>query len=190
MLLSLSCYKLASHYFLQLWSTLCTHTCHISCILLLCSAAQKTKSSSMKTSFRRACPRHLPMVWCLVPLFRPICLVISFILRLDVINTGYTVISLFVTLCVKLDPSTHKGIHSVLALKLGVTVELYQRPLKESNNAKRSYEPHFNDETQEATTLGTITSNPEMPKMMNNDDMDMENTIMEYNSNDVFGDLK
>jgi hypothetical protein len=29
-----------------------------------------------------------------------------------------------------------------------------------------------------------------MPKMMNNDDMDMENTIMEYNSNDVFGDLK
>jgi hypothetical protein len=27
MLLSLSCYKLAYHYFLHLWSTLCTHTC-------------------------------------------------------------------------------------------------------------------------------------------------------------------
>jgi hypothetical protein len=30
-------------------------------------------------------------------------------------------ISLFVILCVKLDPGTHKGMHSVLALKLGVT---------------------------------------------------------------------
>jgi hypothetical protein len=30
-------------------------------------------------------------------------------------------ISLFVTLCAKLDPDTHKGMHSVLALKLGVT---------------------------------------------------------------------
>jgi hypothetical protein len=69
-------------------------------------------------------------------------------------------------------------------------VELYQRSLKESNNFKRSYEPHFNDETKEATTLGTITSNPEMPNMMNNDDMDMENTIVEYKSNDVFVDLK
>jgi hypothetical protein len=69
-------------------------------------------------------------------------------------------------------------------------VELYQRSLKESNNNKRSYEAHFNDETKEATTLGTISSNHEMPKLMDNDDMDMENTIVEYNSNDVFGDLK
>jgi hypothetical protein len=30
-------------------------------------------------------------------------------------------IPLFVTLCVKLDPNTHKGMHSVLAYKLGVT---------------------------------------------------------------------
>jgi hypothetical protein len=30
-------------------------------------------------------------------------------------------ISLLVTLCVKLDPDTHKGMHSVLALKLSVT---------------------------------------------------------------------
>jgi hypothetical protein len=30
-------------------------------------------------------------------------------------------ILLFVALCVKLDPGTHKGMHSVLAKKLGVT---------------------------------------------------------------------
>jgi hypothetical protein len=69
-------------------------------------------------------------------------------------------------------------------------VELYQRSLKESNNAKRLYEAHFNDETKEAITLGTIPSNSEMLKLTDNDDMDMENTIVEYNSNDVFGDLK
>jgi hypothetical protein len=44
--------------------------------------------------------------------------------------------------------------------------------------------------TNEASTSGTIPSNPEMPKMMDIDGMDMENTIMEYHSNDVFGDLK
>jgi hypothetical protein len=54
MLLSLFCYKLAYHYFVHLWSTLSTDTCHISCILLLCSAAQKMKTSLMKTSSRHA----------------------------------------------------------------------------------------------------------------------------------------
>jgi hypothetical protein len=44
--------------------------------------------------------------------------------------------------------------------------------------------------TKEASTSGTIPLNPKMPKMMNTDDMDMENTIVEYYSNDVFGDLK
>jgi hypothetical protein len=68
-------------------------------------------------------------------------------------------------------------------------VELYQRSLKESNNNKRSYEAYFNDETKEATTSVTIPSNPEKTKLTDNDDLDMENTIMEYNSNDVFGDL-
>jgi hypothetical protein len=55
-LLSLSCYKLACHYFLYLLSTLCTHTCPISCILLLCSATQKMRSTLIKTSARRAKP--------------------------------------------------------------------------------------------------------------------------------------
>jgi hypothetical protein len=54
-------------------------------------------------------PGHLPVVWCFVLLCRPLGLVISVILRLDVINTGYTIYSLFVTLCMKLDPGTHKG---------------------------------------------------------------------------------
>jgi hypothetical protein len=44
--------------------------------------------------------------------------------------------------------------------------------------------------TKEATTSGTMPSNPEMPKLMDNDDMDMENTIMEHNPNDVLGHLK
>jgi hypothetical protein len=44
--------------------------------------------------------------------------------------------------------------------------------------------------TKEATTSRTTPSNPEMPKLMDNDDMNIENTIIEYNSNDVFEDLK
>jgi hypothetical protein len=69
-------------------------------------------------------------------------------------------------------------------------VELYQRSLKESNNNKRSYEAHFNDVTKKATISGTIHSNHKMPKQTDNDDMDIENTNLKYNSNDVFGDLK
>jgi hypothetical protein len=69
-------------------------------------------------------------------------------------------------------------------------VELYQKSSKESNNNKSSYEAHFNNTTKETSTSETIPSNPEMPKVTNTDDMDMENTIMEYHSNNVFGDLK
>jgi hypothetical protein len=69
-------------------------------------------------------------------------------------------------------------------------VELYQKSLKESNNNKRSYEAHFNDMTKEATTSGTIHSNPKILKLTNTDDMDMENTIVEYSPNDVFLHLK
>jgi hypothetical protein len=57
MLLSLSCYNLVCHYFLHLWGILYTHTCHISCILLLCSTARKMKSSLMNTYSRRASPQ-------------------------------------------------------------------------------------------------------------------------------------
>jgi hypothetical protein len=69
-------------------------------------------------------------------------------------------------------------------------VELYQKSIKESNNNKRSYDAHFNDMIKEASILRIIPSNPKMPKMTDTDDMDMENTIVEYHSNDVSGDLK
>jgi hypothetical protein len=69
-------------------------------------------------------------------------------------------------------------------------VELYQKSLKESSNNKISYEAHFNDMIKEASTSGTIPSNPEMPKLTDTDDMDMENMILEYHSNYVFWDLK
>jgi hypothetical protein len=39
--------------------------------LLLCSVAQKIRSSLMKTSSRRAGPDHLPMAWCLFLYFSP-----------------------------------------------------------------------------------------------------------------------
>jgi hypothetical protein len=67
------------------------------------------KSSLIKTSSRRADPSHLPVAWCLILLLRHLGLVISFILRLDVINTGYIIYSLFIVLYVKLDSVTHKG---------------------------------------------------------------------------------
>jgi hypothetical protein len=66
-------------------------------------------------------PCHLLVVWRFIPLLRPLALVISCVIRLDVINAGYTIFSLFIALYVKFDPDTHKGVHSVLALKLGVT---------------------------------------------------------------------
>jgi hypothetical protein len=44
--------------------------------------------------------------------------------------------------------------------------------------------------TKEASTLGTILLNPEMPKETDTDDMDMESTIVEYHSNDMYGELK
>jgi hypothetical protein len=54
-------------------------------------------------------------------------------------------------------------------------VDLYQKSLKEAEKPKRSYEAHFNAAFDEATTL-------------NEDYIDGENMIIEYNPNDVFGD--
>jgi hypothetical protein len=55
------------------------------------------------------------VAWCPFLLFRPLGLVISYV----VINTGLLFISLFVTLCVKLDPDTHKGNAYNFSLKTG-----------------------------------------------------------------------
>jgi hypothetical protein len=66
--------------------------------------------------------------------------------------------------------------------------ELYQKSIKKANGVKRSYEAHFNDVSKEATTSGT-KEDPKIPRMMYKEDMDLENTIVKYNSNGVFGDL-
>jgi hypothetical protein len=50
-------------------------------------------------------PGLLSVTWCPFPLFRPLDLIISYI----VINTGLLFISLFIILCVKLDHVTHIG---------------------------------------------------------------------------------
>jgi hypothetical protein len=73
---------------------------------------------------------------------------------------------------------------------INIWLNYTKKSLKESNNNKRSYETHFNNMTKEASTSGTLPSNPEMPKLMDNDNMDIGNTIVEYHSNDVYGDLK
>jgi hypothetical protein len=87
MLLSLSYYKFAYHYFLHLQTTLCTHTCHIPCILLLCSVAQKMKSSLMKISFRCAGPRSSACGMVLYSTAYTSWPCNKFYIRLDVINT-------------------------------------------------------------------------------------------------------
>jgi hypothetical protein len=69
----------------------------------------------MKTSSRRGPPGLLPVASCLFPLFRPLGLVIIYV----VTNTGLLFIPFFVTLCVKLDPGTHKGNALSFSLKTG-----------------------------------------------------------------------
>jgi hypothetical protein len=46
-------------------------------------------------------------------------------------------ISLFVALCVKLDPSTHKIVHLGLAFKLGVIVTFVKGKLEDARQARR-----------------------------------------------------
>jgi hypothetical protein len=60
-------------------------------------------------------PGLVPVAWCPFSLFRPLGLVISYV----VINTSLLFISLFVTICVKLDPGTHKGNAFSFSLKIG-----------------------------------------------------------------------
>jgi DNA polymerase I-like protein with 3'-5' exonuclease and polymerase domains len=68
-------------------------------------------------------------------------------------------------------------------------VDLFQKSIKDAEKAKRSYEAHFNDKFNEAITLRKILEEVEMPNLTVADYMDMENTIVEYNLNDVFGTL-
>jgi hypothetical protein len=60
------------------------------------------------------------------------------------------------------------------------------RNLKEARKAKGSYEAHFNTASGEATTLDMRPD--EAAKPTTDDYIDRENMIIEYNSNDMFGD--
>jgi hypothetical protein len=66
---------------------------------------------------------------------------------------------------------------------------LYQKSLKGTGKANGSFEAHFNAESNEATTLGKIFDEAEKPSLTVEDYIDEEHTIIEYNLNDLFGDL-
>jgi hypothetical protein len=79
-----------SLFFLHLLSSnhKSTHPCY--------NAAQKMKSSMMKTSSRHVGPQSSACGVVLVPPRRPLGLVISYVIRLDVLNTRYTI---YFTIC-------------------------------------------------------------------------------------------
>jgi hypothetical protein len=67
---------------------------------------------------------------------------------------------------------------------------LYQtKSIQNARKAKGSYEAHFNDKSNNATTLGKIPEEVQMPNLTVIHYMDIENMIIEYYSNDVFGTL-
>jgi hypothetical protein len=65
---------------------------------------------------------------------------------------------------------------------------LYQKFLKEAEKAKGSYEAHFNAASNDATTSGKRPDETAKPSPSTDDYIDGENMIVEYNSNDMFGD--
>jgi hypothetical protein len=67
-------------------------------------------------------------------------------------------------------------------------VDLYQKSLKEAEKVKWSYEAHFNAATDEATTSGKRPDEAAKTSLTAHDYINGENMVVEYNSNDVFGD--
>jgi hypothetical protein len=67
-------------------------------------------------------------------------------------------------------------------------VDLYQKSLKEAGKAKGPYEAHFNATSDEALTLGKCPNEAAKPSLSTDDYIDGGNMIIEYNSNDMFGD--
>jgi hypothetical protein len=65
---------------------------------------------------------------------------------------------------------------------------LYQKSLTGAGKAKRSYQAHFNTASDEATTSGKRPDEAEKSGLSNDDYIDGENMIIEYNSNDMFED--
>jgi hypothetical protein len=56
-------------------------------------------------------------------------------------------------------------------------VDVYQKPLKKTREAKGSYEAHFNAASDEATTLGKCPDEDAKPSLTINDYIDRENMI-------------
>jgi hypothetical protein len=67
-------------------------------------------------------------------------------------------------------------------------VDLYQKSLKEVGKTKGSFEAHFNNASNEATTLGKHPDEAAKPSFTVEDYINRENMIIEYNLNDVFED--
>jgi hypothetical protein len=67
-------------------------------------------------------------------------------------------------------------------------IDLYHKSLKEAGKTIGSYESHFNAASDEATTSGMPPDEAAKPSPTTDNDIDEENMIVEYNSNDMFGD--
>jgi hypothetical protein len=65
---------------------------------------------------------------------------------------------------------------------------LYQKSIKEAEKSKGSYEAHFNAASNEATTSGKRPNEAAQPRPLIDDYTDGERMMVEYNSNDIFGD--
>jgi hypothetical protein len=60
-------------------------------------------------------------------------------------------------------------------------VDWYQKSLKKVGKAKESYEAHFNATSDEAMTSGKLLDEAAKPSPSNDDYIDRENMIIEYN---------
>jgi hypothetical protein len=67
-------------------------------------------------------------------------------------------------------------------------IDSYQKSLKEAGKARGLYEAHFNATSDEATTSSKRPDEATKPSSLTDDYIDEENMIIEYNSNDMFGD--
>jgi hypothetical protein len=67
-------------------------------------------------------------------------------------------------------------------------IDLYQKSPKETGKVEGSYEAHFNTASDETTTSGMRPDEAAKPNPLTDVYIDGENMIVEYNSNDMFGE--
>jgi hypothetical protein len=85
----------------------------------------------------------------------------------------------------------HRGGANHIAKKykfLQHLIDLYQKSLKGVGKAKGLYEAHFNIVSDEAMTSSKRPDEAAKSSPSTDDYIDGENMIIEYNSNDMFGD--